>query len=88
MDTETGMDHSTEDIPMEDIRRRLAGLRMTQEEFARAVGVADSTLSRVLRGRRSPAPGFVERVLTLLDRMERAERAAEEARARVLAEGE
>ena len=76
MDTETS----------EDIRRRLHRLGMTQEEFAAALGIADSTLSRMLRGRRRPPEGFTERVLATLDRLERAEAAAEEARRRVLAE--
>ena len=63
-------------------------LGFTQERVARAMGIHEATLSRYLRGLRRVPKGFEERVNATLELMERAEQAADEARARVLAEGE
>ena len=48
----------------------------------------ETLLNAILRGRREAPEGFEARVHAALDRLEAAERAAEEARERVLAEGE
>ncbi|WP_425155481.1 hypothetical protein [Candidatus Palauibacter sp.] len=56
-----------------------------QERLALELRVDRSLVSRYLRGLRKPPDGFEERVHATLDRFEAAERAAEEARRRVLA---
>ena len=71
-----------------ELRYRIFQSPVSQEQVARAVGMDPSPFSRVLRGRQNPPEGFIERVNAALDRLERAEAAAEEARQRVLAEGE
>ena len=50
-------------------------------------GIDRSLLSRYLRGLRKPPEGFEARLNATLDRLEAAERAANEARERVLAGG-
>ena len=69
------------------IRERLARLGMSQERLARGIGVHPSQITRYFRGDRIPPPDFEPRVLAVLDRLERAEQAADEARRRVLEEG-
>ena len=70
-----------------DIRTRIFQLGLTQERVARAVGYDPTLFSRILNGLRRVPDGFEARVHRTLDRLEAAERAAEEARARVLAGG-
>jgi DNA-binding XRE family transcriptional regulator len=41
-------------------------LGMTQEEFARAVGVTRPTINAMERGRRKPQPGVIEKVERLI----------------------
>lgn len=65
----------------------MAELGFFQEDVARVMGIHPATLSRFIKGRRRPPEGWEEWVHAALDLMERAEEAAEEARARVLAEG-
>ena len=65
---------------------QLAALGIPQERIALELGIDRSLLSRYLRGLRKPPEGFMERLEATLDRLEAAERAADEARARVLAE--
>ena len=72
---------------MSDIIQRIALSGLTQEAVAREAGVHPSVLSRVLRGLRPPPTDFVFKVTAALGRLEAAEAAAREARARVLAEG-
>ena len=54
-----GMDHSRRDVPEqlppERIKEIRASLGLTQEEFARQVGVSFSTVSRWENGRGSPS---------------------------------
>ena len=64
---------------------RLGALGIPQERIALELGIDRSLLSRYLRGLRKPPEGFEARVHRTLDRLEAAERAAEEARERVLA---
>ena len=67
------------------IRGRLAELGLTQQELAKALGINPTAINHILNGRREPPPDFEQRVTVALDRLEQAERAAAEARARVLA---
>ena len=70
------------------IRGRIAEVGCRQADIAQAIGINETLLNTYLRGRRPMPEGFEERVHTALDRLEAAEQAAEEARARVLTEGE
>ena len=63
-----------------------AGIR--RQDIAAQVGYSETMLSLYLHGRRPAPEGFEGQVLAALDLLERAERAGQEARARVLAEGE
>lgn len=65
-------------------RVMLAGFR--QEELAEKTGYNTATFSRILRGRVDTPADFEDRVGAALDLMERAERAAHEARDRVMSE--
>ena len=67
------------------IRARLAALGVSQHALAAALGVSQATLSLWLNGYRQPPTRFEEATATALDLLEQAERAATEARARVLA---
>ena len=67
------------------IRVRLTKLGVPQHALARALGVSQATLSLWLNGYRQPPPGFEAAAHAELDLRERAERAANEARAGVLA---
>ena len=67
------------------IKVRITKLGTNQERVARAAGYDPSLFSRILNGLRPPPPDFEAKVTAALDRLEAAERAAEEARQRVLA---
>ena len=69
------------------IRGRMAAIRVTQQELAIAMGYERSAITRYLTGVRPMPEGFEARMHATLDLLERAEYAAAEARARVLAEG-
>ena len=71
-----------------EIRSRLARLGIPQERVALEMGIDRSLFSRYLRGLRKPPEGFEARLNATLDKLEAAERAATEARERVLAGGE
>ena len=66
------------------LRSKILRLDITQERVALAAGYEPSRFSRILNGLRPAPEGFEERVHATLDRLEAAERAAEEARRRVL----
>ena len=68
-------------------RYRIAEIGVRQADLAMQLGMHESRLSALLNGRLKPPPDFVERVHAALDRLEAAERAADEARRRVLAGG-
>ena len=68
-----------------DIKVRIARLGISQERVALAAGYDPTVFSRILRGLRPAPPDFEERVNATLDRLEAAEKAAQEARERVLA---
>lgn len=69
------------------LKRRIAQSGYTQERVALKLGIDPALLSRYLRGLRPMPDGFDSRVHAVLDRLERADAAAEEARQRVLSEG-
>lgn len=69
-----------------DLRQRIAASPLTQEHLAIKLGYDPTLFSRIIRGLRPAPDGFADRVDAMLDLLERAEAAAEEARARVLAE--
>ena len=69
---------------MQAIRARLAVLGISQHALASVLGISQSTLNLRLNGYRQPPAGFEEEVAAALDLLERAERAAAEARAKVL----
>ena len=75
------------EINSRQIRTRLALLGIPQERIALEMGIDRSLFSRYLRGLRKPPEGFEARLNATLDRLEVAERAANEARERVLAGG-
>ena len=69
------------------IRARIAELGVRHADVANQLRMHPSALSAILRGRRRPPEGFGAKVDATLDLLGEAERAAEEARARVLAKG-
>lgn len=71
-----------------ELKDRIQRRRFLQEDVAQACGFNESYFSRALRGRVETADDFAEKVSATLDRMEQAERAADAARARVMAEAE
>ena len=62
--------------------------RSTQGTVAKALGLEKSLFSRYLRGINPPPDGFIATVYAMLTRLEEAEAAADQARERVLTEGE
>ncbi len=70
-----------------EVTARIALNRLTQERVALAAGYEPSLFSRILRGLRPEPPDFEARATAALDRLEAAEQAADEARAKVLAGG-
>ena len=69
------------------IKLRIFELGIRQEQVADEAGYDPTLFSRYLRGRRRPPADFFEKVNAALDRLEAAEKAASEARERVLNEG-
>ena len=63
-----------------------AGIR--KQDLATQLGYSETMFSLYLHGKRPAPDGFEGHVLEALDLLERAERAGQEARARVLAETE
>ena len=66
------------------LRGRIAELDLTQHDLAKALGINATAVNQILNGRRTPPPDFEARATAALDRLERAEQAAQEARQRVL----
>ena len=62
----------------------MARVGLNQERLAREIGIHPSQITRYFRGDRVPPPDFEARVTAALDRLEAAEQAADEARAKVL----
>ena len=67
------------------IRERIIHSPVSQERLALDLGVSPAYLSRCLNGLRPMPEGMEKRIHAALGRLEAAERAADEARARVLA---
>ena len=63
----------------------MAEIGVAQADVAAQMGIHASALNNYLNGRRNPPEGFVKRATAALDRLESAERAATEMRAKVLA---
>ena len=70
----------------ETLRQRVNASGLTQQAIATAVGIDRSLLSRLLGGHRGVSEDLRERIEHAIDRLERAEQAASEARAKVMAE--
>ena len=68
------------------IRGRMAQIGITQQALALAMGYERSAITRYLTGVRPMPEGFEERVMATLNLLGEAEKAAQEARERVLAE--
>ena len=68
------------------IHGRIAEIGLRQADLAAHMGIHETLLNAILRGRRPMPAGMEERIHAALDLLERAERAAQEARERVLAE--
>ncbi len=64
---------------------RIAELGLRQADLAVRLGIHPTLFNAILRGRREAPKGFEERVVAELDLQEAAEKAAQEARERVLA---
>ena len=67
------------------LRGRIVEIGVPQVDVAALLGMDSSLLSAYLNGRRPPPPDFFEKVNAALDRLEAAEKAAQEAREKVLA---
>ena len=72
---------------MAELKGRLGYTGISQAALAQELGVSQGSLSQWLRGVAQPPDDFRARADAALDRLEAAERAAQEARERVLAEG-
>ena len=68
------------------LRGRIAEAGIRRQDIAAQMGYSETMFSLFINGRRPTPEGFEERVLAVVDMLERAERAAQEARERVLAE--
>lgn len=69
------------------LRSRMAVLRVSQADLAQQMGINATLLNHILNGRREPPSDFAERAEAALDLLAAAEKAAAEARERVLAGG-
>lgn len=70
------------------VRARIAEIGVRHSVVARALAVHPTLLSAFLNGRRAAPADFERRALEALDLIERAEQAADAARARVMSSGE
>ena len=70
------------------IKGRIAEAGIRRRDVAHAIGYSESMFSLILQGDRTMPLDFDSRVRAAIDRLETAEKAAQEARARVLAKGE
>ncbi len=67
------------------LRARLATLRVRHVDIAHQLGIHPSLLSAFLNERRELSPDFEKRITAAVDLLEEAEKAAQEARQRILA---
>ena len=68
------------------IKGRIAEAGVRRRDVAHAIGYSESMFSLILQGDRTMPLDFDSRVRAAIDRLETAEKAAQEARERVLAE--
>ena len=68
------------------LRGRIAEVGVKRQDIALQMGISESLFSLYINGRRQPPENFEERVLAALDVLFEAQRAAQEAWDRVLAE--
>ena len=73
---------------MGKLRARIAEAGIRRQDIANYLGYSESMFSYYLNDKRPAPENFEDRVSAALDRLEAAERAAQEARERVLAETE
>ena len=66
------------------LKIRITHLGLSQERVAEEAGFEPTRFSRYLNGRRTPPADFARRVTAALDRLERAEQAADKARLKEL----
>ena len=69
------------------LRGRIAEAGLKRQDLAALLGYSETMFSLYLNGRRPAPPDFDAQVYAAIDRLERAEKAGQEARDRVLAEG-
>ena len=74
-------------MDIKKFRGRMAELGITQQDLADTLGINATLLNHILKGRRQPPPDFKDRAAVALNKLEAAEKAANEARERVLAGG-
>ena len=70
------------------LRGLIAEARLKRQDIAELMGCSETMFSLYINGRRKPPTGFKELVLRAIDRLRKAETAAQEARERALAEDE
>ena len=69
------------------LRGRMAEVGIRRQDIAAQLGYGESLFSLYINSRRPAPEGFEERVQAALDLLEQADRAAKEARDKVLAQG-
>ncbi len=70
------------------IRGLIAEAQLKRQDIAELLGYSESLFSLYINGRRPPPEGFEKNVRWAIERLKRANQAAEEARERVLSEDE
>ena len=68
------------------IKTRMARLGLSQERFARILGIHPSLITRYFRGDRPPPADFIKRANAVLDREEAVKKALQETKEKVLKE--
>ena len=72
---------------LKKLRGRIAMAGVKQRDLAKLAGYSETMFSLYLNGLRPAPPDFENRVNAALDKLVRAEKAAQKAREKVLAEG-
>ena len=74
-------------LTISKILGRIAEIGVRKSDVAKQLGLDPTSFSAILNGRRTPPGDFERRVTATLDRLERAEQAADKARQKVLGKG-